>query len=159
MAANTGIIDGGDIMLFVNTGTEVTPVWTAGAHCTEHKISHSTEVRKRLTKDTGKFSEKRAGEQTTNITVSALTTYGSYSYFELRALQIAGTPVMLKYSGRLAADVSAEKCEIAEQIGDKYEQGKFIITSLERNDAKNADSTMTAQFENSGEVEIKTVAS
>jgi hypothetical protein len=158
MAANTGIIDGGDIMLYVNTGTAQTPVWTAAAHCTEHKISHSTEVRKRLTKDTGRFSEKRAGEQTTNITVTALTTYGTYSYFELRALQLAGVPVMLKYSGRPAADVTAEKAEIAEQVGDKYEQGSFLITSLERNDAKNADSTLTAQFENSGEVEIKTVA-
>lgn len=159
MAANTGIIDGGDIMLYVNTGTAETPVWTAAAHCTEHKISHSTEVRKRLTKNTGKFSEKRAGEQSTNITVSALATYGTYSYFELRALQLAGAPVMLKYSGRPTADVTAKEAEVAEQIGDKYEQGEFLITSLERNDAKNADSTMTASFENSGEVEVKTVAS
>ncbi len=158
MAANTGIIDGGDIMLYVNTGTAETPVWSAAAHCTEHKISHSTEVRKRLTKNTGKFSEKRAGEQSTNITVSALTTYGTYSYFELRALQLAGVPVMLKYSGRPAADVTAKEAELAEQIGDKYEEGQFIISSLERNDAKNADSTMTASFENSGEVEVKTVA-
>lgn len=157
MAANTGIIDGGDIMLYVNTGTSETPVWTPGAHCTEHKITHSTEVRKRLTKDTGKFSEKIAGEQTTTISVTALTTYGSHSYFELRALQVAGDPVLLKYSGRPAADVTAGKAEVAEEVGDKYEEGLFLITSLERNDAKNADSTMTAQFENSGAVEVKTV--
>lgn len=158
MAANTGIIDGGDIMLYVNTGTSETPVWTPGAHCTEHKISHSAEIRKRLTKDTGKFSQKRAGEQTTTITVSALTTYGSHSYFELRALMLAGTPVLLKYSGRPAADVTAGKAEVAEQAGDKYEQGEFLIASLERTDAKNADSTMSATFENSGEIEIKTVS-
>lgn len=158
MAANTGIIDGGDIMLHVNTGTSETPVWTPGAHCTEHKISHSTEIRKRLTKDTGKFSEKRAGEQTTTITVSALATYDGYGYFDLRALQLAGTPVLLKYSGRPSADVTAGKAEVAEKAGDKYEQGLFLITSLERTDAKNADSTMTASFENSGTIEVKTVS-
>lgn len=158
MAANTGIINGGDIMLYVNTGTEQAPTWTPSAHATEHKISHSTELRKRKTKDTGKSSQKKAGEQTTTITVAALATYGTHNYFDLRTLQLAGTEVMLKYSGRPEADVTAGKCEIAEQVGDKYEQGKFIITSLERTDPTDADSTMSCTFENSGLPEVKTVA-
>ena len=158
MAANSGIIDGGDILVYVNTGTAQSPTWLPAAHCTECSIQNSTEVRKRSTKDTGQFAEKRAGEQTTNISVNALATYGDFNYFSLRELQLAGTPVMVKYSGRPAADVTAGKALVAEQAGDKYEEGLFLITSVERNDAKDADSTMTAQFENSGAVEIKTVA-
>lgn len=158
MAANAGIINGGDIMVYVNTGTEAVPVWTPTAHATEHKISHSTEVRKRKTKDTGKTSQKKAAEQSTTITIAALATYGAHNYFELRQLQLDGAEVMLKYSGRPEADVTAGKCEIAEQVGDQYEQGKFIITSLERTDPNDADSTMSATFENSGLPEIKTVA-
>lgn len=157
MAANEGIIDGGDVMLYINTGTDIAPVWTPMFHCKECSIKHSTELRKRMTKDTGKSAQKRAGEQTTTISVSALTTYGSYNYFDLRALQIAGTPVKLKYSGRPEADVAAGKADIFEQVGDKYEEGLFIINSVERNDVKNEDSTMSASFENSGAVEIKTV--
>lgn len=157
MAANTGIIDGGDILVYVNTGTDVAPVWSPAAHCTECSIQNSTEIRKRSTKDTGKFAEKRAGEQTTTISVSALATYGDFNYFSLRSLQLAGAAVKVKYSGRPAADVTAGKAITAEQVGDKYEEGMFIINSVERNDAKDADSTMTAQFENSGAVEIKTV--
>lgn len=144
--------------MYINTGTAETPVWTPMAHCTECSIKHSTDIRKRLTKDTGKFSEKKAGEQTTTVSVSSLATYGTYNYFDLRTLQVAGTLVLLKYSGRPTADVTDEKAEVAEQVGDKYEQGTFIITSVERNDKKGEDSTMTASFENSGEVEIKTVA-
>lgn len=155
MAANTGIIDGGDILLYVETATGV---WTPVAHCTECSINHSTEIRKRMTKDTGKSAQKKAGEQTTTINVSSLTTYGSYGYFDLRALQLAGTEVTLKYSGRPTLDVTDGKAEVAEQVGDKYEEGLFIITSIERNDAKNADSTMKASFENSGLPEVKTVA-
>jgi hypothetical protein len=158
MAENTGIISGGDIMVYVNTGTEAVPVWTPTAHATEHKISHSTELRTRKTKDTGKSSQKKAGEQSTTINISALATYGTHNYFDLRTLQLAGAEVMLKYSGRLAADVTAGKAEVSEQIGDKYEQGKFLITSLERTDPTDADSTMSATFENSGLPEIKTVA-
>jgi len=153
MAANTGIIDGGDIMVYVMVGAVETPV----AHCTECSIQNSTEVRSRSTKDTGKFDEKRAGKQGTTISVSALATYGDFNYFGLRALQLAGTPVILKYSGRPVADVTAGKAITAEQIGDSYETGEFIITSCERNDAKDADSTMTASFENSGPVTIEAV--
>ncbi|MBV5323220.1 hypothetical protein JZU51_00325, partial [bacterium] len=82
--------------------------------------------------------------------------YGAYNYFDLRALQLAGTPVVLKYSGRPTADVTAGKAVTAEQTGDKYETGTFIITSVERNDPKDADSTMSATFENSGAVTIGT---
>lgn len=152
MAANAGVIDGGDIMVYVKVAT----VWTPVAHCTECSIQNSTEVRSRSTKDTGKFDEKRAGKQNTTISVSALATYDTYNYFELRALQLAGTSVLLKYSGRPTADVTAGKANIAEQTGDKYETGTFIITSVERNDAKDADSTMSATFENSGTVTIGT---
>jgi len=150
---NVGVIDGGDILVYV----KIALVWTPVAHCTECSIQNSTEVRSRSTKDTGRFDEKRAGKQGTTISVSALAAYDTYNYFDLRALQLAGTPVVLKYSGRPVADVTDGKAVIAEEIGDKYETGTFIITSVERNDAKDADSTMTASFENSGAVSIETV--
>ena len=152
MAANTGVIDGGDILVYVKVAT----VWTPVAHCTECSIQNSTEVRARSTKDTGNFDQKRAGKQNTTITVGALATYDSYNYFDLRAIQLAGTPVLLKYGGRPTADVTALKANIAEQTGDKIETGTFIITNVERNDAKDADSTMSATFENSGVVSIAT---
>ena len=157
MAVNEGIISGGDIMVYINTGTEEVPVWTPTAHATEHKISHGTEFRKRKTKDTGNASKKKASEQTTTITIAALATYGAHNYFDLRALQLAGAEVLLKYSGRTAQEVTDKKCEVSEQPGDQYEQGKFVINSLERTDPNDADSTMSATFENSGLPEIKTV--
>jgi len=153
MAANSGIIDGGDIMVYIMVGA----VETAIAHCTECSIQNSTEVRIRSTKDTGKFDQKRAGKQGTIISVSALATYGTFSYYDIRALQLAGGEVVLKYSGRPLADVTSGKAVVAELVGDKYETGSFIITSCERNDPKDADSTMTVSFENSLAVTIETV--
>jgi len=161
MAANEDIIDGGDILVYVNTGTALAPTWTPAFHCTECGIDHSTEVRTRKTKNTGKSAQKRAGEQSTTITVSALATYnktGEINYFTLREKQLLGEEVMLKYSGRPAADVTAKECDISEQVGDKYEKGMFIITKVSRNDKKAEDSTMSATFENSLAVTVETVA-
>ena len=160
MAANSGIIDGGDILVYLNTGTAQEPVWSPAFHCTECSIDHSTELRTRKTKDTGQSSQKRAGEQSTTITVLALATYPGtgYNYYSLREKQLAKEEIMLKYAGRPEADVTAGKAEVAEQVGDKYEQGMFLITKVGRSDKKGDDSTMTTTFENSGDVTVETVA-
>lgn len=160
MAANTGIIDGGDILVYLNTGTVAVPVWTPAFHCTECSIDHSTELRTRKTKDTGQSSQKRAGEQSTTVNVSALAAYPGtgFNYFTLREKQLAKEELQVKYSGRPAADVTAGNAEVSEQVGDKYEKGMFLITKVSRNDKKGEDGTMTATFENSGDVTIETVA-
>jgi hypothetical protein len=159
MPANSGIIKGGDIMLYVNTGTVAVPVWTKAAHATEHTISHKAELRERVTKQTGKFKSRVSGKLDTTISVSSLAGYDTYNYFELLALMHAGAPVLLKYSGRPAADVTAGEAETAEATGDKYFQGSFCIESLERNDPATADSTMSATFQQAAAPEIKTVSS
>jgi hypothetical protein len=138
----------------------VAPVWTPAFHCTECSIDHSTELRTRKTKDTGKSAQKRASEQSTTISVSALAAYPGtgFNYFDLREKQLAGDEIQLKYAGRPEADVTAGKAEVAEQVGDKYEKGMFIITKVSRNDKKGEDATMTATFENSLIPTVETVA-
>jgi hypothetical protein len=161
MAANSGIIDGGDILVYLNTGTDSVPIWAPAFHCTECSIEHSMTLRTRKTKDTGAASEKRPDELSTTINVSALATYdatGKFNYFSLRAAQLAKSKLMLKYSGRPEADETAGLCDIAEAVGDFYEKGYFYITKVSRNDKKGEDSTMSATFENTGLPTIETVA-
>jgi hypothetical protein len=128
------------------------------AHATEHSQSHKSNLRERVTKQTGPFKGRKAGVQEATITVNALTTYDSYSFNDLLALKIAGTAVTIKYSGRPTADVTAKTAELAEATGDKYVEGLFLIESLDRNDAMDADSTITATFQSAGAVEIKTIS-
>ena len=45
-----------------------------------------------------------------------------------------------------------------EATGEKYEEGLFVITSLEQTSPADDDATYTATFENTGNVETKTVA-
>lgn len=135
MPAQTGIIDGGDIIVAIDA--------TAIAHSTSCKISTSTSFRERRTKDTA-GTQRVPDEVTTGISVESLTTYGTYSYFDLLAKQKAKAAVLIKYKPKVA------------QEGDQFLEGNFYIESLERNDPVAEDSTMSVSFVPEIEPELKT---
>ena len=96
-----------------------------------------------MTKDTGSgaWSEKRVTKLGVSIKVEALTVYNvDCGYDKLLEIMKSRQPVLLKYGFK------------EEETGDTYEEGKFVITSLEKNDPADDDSTYSASFENSGEV-------
>ena len=110
---------------------------------TSHNVSTSAETKSRSTKDvSGKWDEKTVTKlsQTVKLDALVLTDPEKYSYDDLMALMKAGEPVKLRYGKK--------KENLAE--GDKSEEGMYVITSLERNDPANDDSTLSATFENSG---------
>ena len=139
-------IEGRDIMLYANTGTsDETPTYTATAAAKSHSINYSGETKERVTKDTGSgaWSEKRVTKLGVSIKVEALTVYVDCGYDKLLEIMKSRQPVLLKYGFK------------EEETGDTYEEGKFVITSLEKNDPADDDSTYSASFENSGEVTTK----
>lgn len=140
-------IEGRDIMLYANTGTsDETPTYTATAAAKSHSINYSGETKERVTKDTGNgaWSEKRVTKLGVSIKVEALTVYNvDCGYDKLLEIMKSRQPVLLKYGFK------------EEETGDTYEEGKFVITSLEKNDPADDDSTYSASFENSGEVTTK----
>ena len=140
-------IEGRDIMLYANTGTsDEAPTYTAIAAAKSHSINYSGETKERVTKDTGSgaWSEKRVTKLGVSIKVEALTVYNvDCGYDKLLEIMKSRQPVLLKYGFK------------EEETGDTYEEGKFVITSLEKNDPADDDSTYSASFENSGEVTTK----
>lgn len=140
-------IEGRDIMLYANTGTsDEEPTYTATAAAKSHSINYSGETKERVTKDTGSgaWSEKRVTKLGVSIKVEALTVYNvDCGYDKLLEIMKSRQPVLLKYGFK------------EEETGDTYEEGKFVITRLEKNDPADDDSTYSASFENSGEVTTK----
>ena len=134
-------------MLYANTGTsDEAPTYTATAAAKSHSINYSGETKERVTKDTGSgaWSEKRVTKLGVSIKVEALTVYNvDCGYDKLLEIMKSRQPVLLKYGFK------------EEETGDTYEEGKFVITSLEKNDPADDDSTYSASFENSGEVTTK----
>ena len=143
-------IEGRDLMLFVDTSADgSSPKWTPTAAATSHQISYSGETKERVTKDTGNgtFSEKSVTKLSVSITCEALTTFNAECGFDsLLALMKQRKPVKLKYGFT------------QEENSDKYEEGMFVITSLEQSSPADDDATYSATFENTGAVETKTAS-
>lgn len=138
--AKEGIVDGGDVIASVKKDGGN---YSAVGHATSCKISTSTSFRERRTKDTN--GKERAPDETdTQISIESLTLYDGFSYFDLKAIQLAGEAVSLKYAPKV------------EEVDDKYEEGEFYIESLERSDSVAEDSTMSVTFTQKAKPEIKT---
>lgn len=146
MSAKTGVIEGKDLMLYINKGTKELPQWKPTAMATSHKVSFKAETKDRKTKESGKWAEKVVTMFSVSISVEALQSYDAeISLKEFKALAKAGEPVMCKYG------------YVTETTDDTYEQGYFIITSIEETSAAGEDATYSATLDSSGEVETKTV--
>lgn len=153
MAANTGVIEGQDLVLFIETAPGT---WTPVAHGTSHSIEPSMETRDRLSKDTGKWKGKVASLLGWTASCEALACYDGTSYHTLYALMITRAEVKLKLAGRDAVDDNDNW--VPEEIGDKYLEGGAFITGLPLTAPNNEDATFSISFEGNGPLELKTVA-
>ncbi|MCD8271047.1 MAG: phage tail protein [Parabacteroides sp.] len=152
MARKAGdIIEGRDLMMYINTATGgSTATYTPQAAATSHTITYSGETKERVTKDTanGAYGEKKVTKLSVSIKCEALVSFGDAAgYDKLLEAMKSREPVKLKYGFS------------QEESGDKYEEGLFVITSLEQTSAAGEDATYSATFENSGAVETKTKTS
>ena len=145
---NGDIIEGRDLMLYINTAADAaTPTYTPQAAATSHTITYTGETKERITKDTasGAYSKKKVTKLGVSIKCEALVSFGdSAGYDKLLAAMKSREAVKLKYGFA------------QEEAGDKYEEGLFVITSLEQTSAAGEDATYSATFENSGEVKTST---
>jgi len=135
--ANTGVINGSDMLLFIDVLGTLTPI----AHLTGMSFDSSMATKDRSSKDTGNFVIKRKGKITSSISFDSLVTYNSYSFWELYALHTAGTTVTVKYGGHDLGD------GVDEATGDKFFTCTGIIASIKRNDPNDEDSTMNGTIE------------
>ena len=140
-------LEGRNLMLYINTAeTNETPQWKAQALATSHTITYNSETRERLTKDSpGGNPEKRITSVKVTIKADALRTFGDADKKLLLKTMKEKKNILLKYG--LAAAV--------EQTGDEYEEGEFVIESLEETSQAGEDVTYSAQFSSSGEIVTK----
>lgn len=149
MARKTGdIVEGRDLMLYVNTAaTDEAPAYKAQAAATSHTITYSGETKERVTKDTSNagFTGTRVTKLKVSIKCDCLYSVGDAAgYDKLLEVMKSRKPVKLKYGFA------------AEEQNDKYEEGMFVITSLEQTSGADDDANYSATFENDGAVETKT---
>lgn len=149
---NQGVIEGQDLVLFIDVAGAPTPV----AHSTSHTLEPSGDVRDRVSKDTGKWKKKVMGLIGWTAGCEALACYDGYSYKDIFALFVARQPVLLKLAGRAAVDDN--DTWTPEDAGDTYFEGNAIIASMPLTAPNNEDATFSISFEGDGELTPKEVA-
>lgn len=143
--ANIGIVEGNDLMLYVNTAeSTTTPVWSPTLHATSHTIDWGAETKVRKTKDTGKWAKKVVTGHSCTIKCDALCSYDAgIGYTELLKMMKLGEEVLLKFSQK------------SESTGNDYEEGLFVLTAVNQSTPAGEDATYSCTFENSGEILTK----
>jgi len=152
--ANTGIVHGGDIVLYYTTDSGVT--WTPFAHATNHKITHPTNMRTVSTKTTGPDVGTKPGNHgQSTLSMSGLKTYDAENYFTLKGLRDNRTRIQFKLSGRPATD--SDYFEVQEAAGDSYETGYGYISSLSSDHPHDANATFDVEIAIDGNTTVSTV--
>ena len=154
--ANTGVIDGGDLLLYA----EVNAVWTLIGEAKSHSLSSKSEVRIRRTKSSGLYPARRIVGLDASVSTDCLVTYDGYGYWELLALQQARSSVKLKLAGRTEV---VNNRGVAEDTGDKYLEASFVIDNIDLNAPNEDDASFSANFSLDGlastnGLEVKTVS-
>lgn len=119
-------LNGADVLIFANTGTDAVPVWTVVGSQRDVTISEDTAVIDGSSKD-GRAARVQAGRYSSTLSLDAVYVPGDAAYAALKTAFRAGTLI---------------KCRIKESGVDK-EEGKFLITSLERNHPDQEESTLS----------------
>lgn len=144
------VLNGKDFMVFVNGN--------ATALATRHKLTLNAETSDAASKDDGMWDEsvitKMSWEASTEALVSADAEVESYD--ALYDMFIAGEEVTLVCGipTNITNDGVPEEGWTAPST--KYYTGKALITTLDRNDAKGSNSTMSVSFKGVGKLEKKT---
>lgn len=143
MSTKNGYVNGSDMLLYVGD--------TAVGSCTSHTTTFNSETKERAVKPAasqvmGAGLWKRKGVVGLSFSISAegLCFYdeAEYGYKSLLAAWKAGQPVTVKCMERAASPTDTPA---------PYLEGACVITSLERTDPAQDDSTYSLQLDNDGE--------
>ena len=145
------VVPGRDLMFFING--------KAISLATNHSLSITAETTDAASKDDGKWKTKKVAKFDWNGKCDSLVSADAdaNSYDAMYDAMIAGEPIDI-VSGR-PSNISDDGVPEAGWTAPttNYYKGKALITSLERNDPDNENSTMSVSFDGSGKLErVKT---
>lgn len=141
-ADNSKIVYGGDLMLFVGTGSTKTPL----AFSQSAKLSVSTKTREISSKDSGNWTDKAAGKFDWNASTDGLLSFNSttgqtgidtiFEYF------LAGTPLNLVFGSKTGTSPNWTINATAKSFS-----GQVIVSSIDINAGDGESATYSINCE------------
>lgn len=140
---------GKDVMVFIDNE----PI----ALSTSCSLSLTASTSEAASKDDGLWENSTITKLSWGIKVDALVGESKNSYNKLKSAMKAKKPVDVVYGVPNNLDENGVPEDGWAAPTTDYEKGKALITSLERNDPNNDNSTMSAEFKGVGELQDITV--
>ncbi len=140
----TKVINGSDIMLFVEVTKGSTKKFVPTVAAKSHKISYKASTKTRVTKDTTNSLYEQKSVKTISVSISVdgfvAVDKDKADTMDLLRLMKTGQAVKAKYGAKEG------------KAGDSYEEGMFIIESWDSSSPASEDATYSATLVNTGEV-------
>lgn len=134
----SGYVNGSDMLLYINE--------KAMGHCTTHTTTMSADTKEHTVKPEASKAKSSSVWKGKTVTAKSITISGEGEIYDGETE--AGYKVLL--AAYKAGESITVKC--MERSSTKpYLSGKFVITSLERTDPAQDDSTYSVDLENDGE--------
>lgn len=127
------MINGADVLLQANTGTEAAPVWTNVGSQRDVSISESVAAIDASSKDS-RAARVRGGRYSSSISLDALYVPTNAAYTTLRTAFRAGTLIRVRVT----------------ESGVGTEQASVLITDIERSYPDQGESTISIDLEVDG---------
>ncbi len=160
------IIQGGDLMLFVDTAVSGDPVYKSIGFATSHTLEVSAETSDVASKDHGIWNTKEI--KTFSWTCSSENLYSNneegVGYSELFEYMVAKKHIKAVFSlkksgtGVSGLAVPAGGWTPTETAGDVQLEGEMVISSLSLNAPNGDNATFSVNFEGASELKKVTVA-
>lgn len=166
------IIQGDDLMLFLNKGTDSNPIYKSIGFATSHSLEINAETSDVASKDHGQWNTKEI--KTFSWTASSENLMSNdqegIGYYDLYDLMINKTKIKAVFSpkktGETAVDgldvptggwspVADKTTESPESTADDRLEGLVIISSLSLNAPNGDNATYTVNFEGASKLEHK----
>jgi len=148
-AENDKIVYGGSMMLFIGTGSTLTPL----AFATSAKFDLTLDIREISSKDSGIWKEKAAGKWDSKASADGLTSFGltgnTNGIDELFTLMIAREPVNMSF-----AIASGSTPNWSPDLAETYLSGQMIISSLNLTANDNDTSTYSITLEGASAISM-----
>lgn len=138
-------VAGKDVMVFINGKTT--------ALATSCSLSMTASTSEAASKDDGIWENSIVTKLGWELKVESLVGESKTSYNELKTAMKARKPVDIVYGKPSNPNENGVPEDGWKAPTIEYEKGKALITSLERNDPNDSNSTMSATFKGVGELQ------
>lgn len=158
VSSNRKLVSGGDIMLFVPSGSSYTSI----AHATSHQLSLSADVESIDTKDAGKYGMSEVSKINWEITANHMYTESGYDTFFTYMTSM--NPIQVVFGPKSSTEIAGNPADVNITADGNWTPGTYvysgqaIISALDWSADAGSKSTVSVTLQGQGAITKSTLS-